>query len=85
VRGRNSNNELVKEKLGWAPSVKLADGLKNTFEWISSQIKEEVAKGADAEAAFSKSTVCGTMAGPDFLLIMCRVYPYTLAAFSSLA
>ena len=28
VRGRNSNNDLIKEKLGWAPSIKLADGLK---------------------------------------------------------
>ena len=62
VRGRNSNNELIKEKLGYAPSVKLADGLKVTFEWINKKIAEEVAGGANAEEAFSKSTICGTMA-----------------------
>ena len=62
VRGRNSNNDLIKEKLNYAPSVKLADGLKVTFEWINGKIAEEVAGGADAEAAFSKSTICGTMA-----------------------
>lgn len=62
VRGRNSNNELIKEKLGYAPSVKLADGLAVTYQWIEGKIKEEVAGGADAEAAFSKSTICGTMA-----------------------
>ena len=62
VRGRNSNNELIKEKLGYAHSVKLADGLKVTFEWISGKIAEEVAGGANAEEAFSKSTICGTMA-----------------------
>jgi GDP-D-mannose 3',5'-epimerase len=62
VRGRNSNNDLIKEKLGYAPSVKLADGLKVTFEWISGKIAEEVAGGADAEASFAKSTICGTMA-----------------------
>jgi len=62
VRGRNSNNELIKEKLGYAPSVKLADGLKVTFEWINGKIAEEVAGGANAEEAFSKSTICGTMA-----------------------
>jgi GDP-D-mannose 3',5'-epimerase len=62
VRGRNSNNELIKEKLGYAPSVKLADGLKVTYSWISDQIKKEVAAGANAEEAFSKSTICGTMA-----------------------
>ena len=62
VRGRNSNNDLIKEKLGYAPSVKLEDGLKVTFDWISSKIAEEVAGGANAEEAFSKSTICGTMA-----------------------
>lgn len=62
VRGRNSNNDLIKEKLGYAPSVKLEDGLKVTFEWINGKIQEEVAGGADAERAFSKSTICGTMA-----------------------
>ena len=62
VRGRNSNNDLIKEKLGYAPSVKLADGLKVTFQWIEEQIKKEVAAGADAESAFSKSQICGTMA-----------------------
>lgn len=34
VRGRNSDNTLIKEKLGWAPSAKLADGMKTTYEWI---------------------------------------------------
>ena len=62
VLGRNSNNDLIKEKLGYAPSVKLEDGLKVTFEWIRGKIAEEVAGGADAEAAFAKSTICGTMA-----------------------
>lgn len=62
VRGRNSNNELIKEKLGWAPSVKLEDGLKVTFEWINEQIQKEAAKGVDTSAAFGKSVVCATMA-----------------------
>lgn len=38
VRGRNSNNELILEKLGWAPSAKLSDGIEKTYLWISSQI-----------------------------------------------
>ena len=61
VRGRNSNNELCMEKLGWAPSVKLADGLKVTFEWISEKIEEDKKAGTDV-AALGKSTICGTMA-----------------------
>lgn len=39
VRGRNSDNRLITEQLGWSPSEKLYDGLKYTYEWINSQIK----------------------------------------------
>jgi GDP-D-mannose 3',5'-epimerase len=38
VRGRNSDNTKIKEVLGWAPSVSLENGLKNTYEWIQEQI-----------------------------------------------
>jgi GDP-D-mannose 3',5'-epimerase len=34
VRGRNSDNTLIQEKLGWAPSTRLADGLERTYAWI---------------------------------------------------
>ncbi|HQO10264.1 MAG TPA: NAD-dependent epimerase/dehydratase family protein [Clostridiales bacterium] len=39
VRGRNSDNKLIKEKLGWAPSKKLKDGMKKTFNWIKKEIE----------------------------------------------
>src|SRR5665213_3057515 len=42
VNGRNSDNTLILEKLGWAPSVRLRDGLRRTFEWIGG----EIARGA---------------------------------------
>lgn len=38
VRGRNSDNTLIKEKLGWAPSQPLNNGLKKTYEWINKQV-----------------------------------------------
>ena len=38
VRGRNSDNNLIMEKLNWKPQEKLADGLKITFDWIRSQM-----------------------------------------------
>ena len=38
VRGRNSNNDLVREKLGWDYSKTLEEGIKETYHWISSQI-----------------------------------------------
>ena len=39
VRGRNSNNDLVREKLGWDYSQTLEEGIRKTYEWISTQIK----------------------------------------------
>lgn len=38
VRGRTSDNTLIKEKLGWTPSQPLSDGLKKTYKWIQSQM-----------------------------------------------
>ena len=39
VRGRNSDNKLILEKLGWSPSESLEDGLKKTYEWINNEVK----------------------------------------------
>jgi nucleoside-diphosphate-sugar epimerase len=38
VRGRNSDNTLIKEKLGWAPSITLEEGLTQTYRWIHDQL-----------------------------------------------
>jgi nucleoside-diphosphate-sugar epimerase len=38
VRGRNSDNKLIKEKLNWAPSQDLRIGLEKTYNWINSQV-----------------------------------------------
>jgi len=58
VRGRNSNNDLIKEKLGWSPSIKLQDGLKVTYFWI----KEQMEKTGGDTAQFATSTICATLA-----------------------
>lgn len=41
VRGRNSDNTLINQKLGWAPTIPLFDGLEKTYHWINKQIKNE--------------------------------------------
>ena len=41
VRGRSSNNDLVKKVLNWSFQIKLKEGLKKTYEWINSEIKKE--------------------------------------------
>lgn len=38
VMGRNSDNKLIKQKLGWEPSMKLEDGIKLTYNWINKQL-----------------------------------------------
>jgi GDP-D-mannose 3', 5'-epimerase len=38
VRGRNSDNRLIEQKLGWRPSRPLAEGLATTYAWIAGQV-----------------------------------------------
>ena len=40
VRGRNSDNTLIRERLGWAPSVPLEEGLRRSYDWIHQQMTE---------------------------------------------
>jgi GDP-D-mannose 3', 5'-epimerase len=49
VRGRNSDNALIREQLGWEPSVPLQDGLEKTYRWI----REQMTSGARDEAALA--------------------------------
>ena len=41
VRGRNSNNDLVREKLGWDYSQTLEEGIRRTYNWIQEQIEKK--------------------------------------------
>jgi nucleoside-diphosphate-sugar epimerase len=45
VNGRNSDNTLILEKLGWEPSIRLRDGLEKTYRWI----EHEIATGAEGK------------------------------------
>lgn len=38
VRGRNSDNTMIQERLGWEPSISLRDGLEQTYRWIFDQV-----------------------------------------------
>jgi GDP-D-mannose 3',5'-epimerase len=43
VRGRNSDNRLIRERLNWAPSHGLRQGLEVTYEWIERQVQRNAA------------------------------------------
>ncbi|MEN2993413.1 MAG: NAD-dependent epimerase/dehydratase family protein [Bacteroidia bacterium] len=45
VRGRNSDNTLIYEKLGWKPSEPLRRGLVVTYQWIEEQVRRAIAAG----------------------------------------
>ncbi len=55
VRGRNSDNALIRELLGWEPSTPLAEGLRRTYAWIEGELQRQgrisapVAMVADAD------------------------------------
>ena len=40
VRGRNSDNKLYKEQMGWEPTQPLYKGIEKTFEWINKQVNK---------------------------------------------
>lgn len=44
VRGRNSDNNLIYEKLGWKPSRPLREGMEKTYQWIEKQVKKNTAQ-----------------------------------------
>ncbi len=46
VRGRNSDNKLIRAKLGWGPSRPLSEGLAKTYAWISAQVEKTAAVSA---------------------------------------
>jgi GDP-D-mannose 3', 5'-epimerase len=46
VRGRNSDNRLLRKELGWEPTMSLYDGLRNTYPWIAAQIANATREAA---------------------------------------
>lgn len=45
VRGRNSDNTLLREILNWEPTINLELGLTQTYKWIENQVKIEISQG----------------------------------------
>ncbi|QEG34691.1 NAD-dependent epimerase/dehydratase family protein [Bythopirellula goksoeyrii] len=43
VNGRNSDNTKIQEYLGWAPGIRLRDGMKKTYDWIYGEYQKQYA------------------------------------------
>lgn len=55
VRGRNSNNDLIRKELGWDKKISLREGLSRTYRWIDEQIEMMSAGERAIEASGSRS------------------------------
>jgi len=64
VRGRNSDNTLIKKVLGWAPGITLKEGLIRLHPWIKHQIEEEKKAGVDV-SQYASSKVVAAQAPTD--------------------
>jgi len=56
VRGRNSDNTLIKQVLGWAPGISLKDGLNRLYFWMKGEIAKEKDSGVDT-SSYGHSTI----------------------------
>jgi len=64
VRGRNSDNTMIQEKLGWAPPQNLRESLKKTYFWIKEQVDAEKAQGVDISQYGCSKVVSQVMDDP---------------------
>src|SRR5688572_22386788 len=51
VRGRNSDNERLRQVLGWEPQISLEAGLETTYRWIEQQVSNTLIQGRQVPAA----------------------------------
>jgi nucleoside-diphosphate-sugar epimerase len=55
VRGRNSDNNLIYEKLGWRPSRPLKEGMEKTYAWIEKQVGKTEDERQMADVGYQRS------------------------------
>jgi nucleoside-diphosphate-sugar epimerase len=49
VRGRNSHNRLIEQKLGWRPRAALIEGLRRTYPWVAEQVEQARQRAPDPQ------------------------------------
>lgn len=59
VNGRNSDNTLIKELMGWAPSIRLRDGMARTYAWIHDEYMAKYGPGAKKKVVSAPARKAG--------------------------
>src|ERR1051325_4575536 len=54
VRGRNSDNTLLRHVLQWEPEISLEEGLTRTYRWLEEQVRQQLGESATRELAAVK-------------------------------
>jgi len=67
VRGRNSDNRLIQERLGWRPLHSLREGIAKTYPWIAEQARGGRAD-TDSDVSFSPGELRLPLANPQQLV-----------------
>ncbi len=57
VRGRNSDNTMIRELMGWEPSVSLREGMEKTYRWIYDQVADRYPGRGTVRAAVGSETL----------------------------
>eukprot|EP00397_Hematodinium_sp_SG-2012_P010002 GEMP01010102.1.p1 GENE.GEMP01010102.1~~GEMP01010102.1.p1 ORF type:complete len:417 (+),score=84.97 GEMP01010102.1:83-1333(+) len=69
VRGRNSDNTMIRREVGWEPTICLKDGMKKTYFWIKEQVDQARATGLNVASLASSTIVTQTTAALDALKV----------------
>lgn len=63
VRGRNSDNRLIREKLSWAPSRPLTEGLAKAYDWVSAEVRRAESVAPESGVDWTTHVSVGPHAG----------------------